>query len=156
MTGPRSFREAFFVIATRQHIILSKFRSRLQEANQECARMRKELKDSMAERRALEEQNTKRDKRIHEMAARLKQSDENARKQVDQVTENGNGIAFHVISLHFISLKMTLFYCIVLNRPFQSCVEPRHESEAKCKGFIMKTGVQSSAKKTNLYLVSLS
>ena len=59
--------------------------------------MRKELKESMAERRALEEQNTKRDKRIHEMAARLKQSDENARKQVDQVTGDGHCTAFHVI-----------------------------------------------------------
>lgn len=39
----------------------------------------------MAQRRALEEQNVKQDKRIHELSSRLKQSDENARKQVDQV-----------------------------------------------------------------------
>ena len=60
--------------------------------------MRKELKESMAERSALEEQNTKSDKRIHEMAARLKQNDENARKQVDQVTR---GRELHCLSCHF-------------------------------------------------------
>ena len=41
----------------------------------------------MAERRALEEQNTKKDKRIHELSARLKHSDESSKKQVDQVIE---------------------------------------------------------------------
>lgn len=35
----------------------------------------------------LEEQNTKKDKKINELSARLKQSDENARKQVDQMCE---------------------------------------------------------------------
>lgn len=39
----------------------------------------------MTHRRALEEQNDKKDKRIHELSSRIKQSDENARKQVDQV-----------------------------------------------------------------------
>ena len=39
----------------------------------------------MAQRRVLEEQNEKQDKRLHELSSRLKQSDENARKQVDQV-----------------------------------------------------------------------
>ena len=39
----------------------------------------------MAQRRTLEEQNTKKDKRLHELQSRLKQSDENARKQVEQV-----------------------------------------------------------------------
>ena len=62
--------------------------------------MRKELKETMAERSALEEQNTKRDKRIHEMAARLKQNDENARKQVDQVTGGGGGGELHCLSFH--------------------------------------------------------
>lgn len=39
----------------------------------------------MAQRRALEVENAKKDKHIHEISSRLKQSDENARKQVDQV-----------------------------------------------------------------------
>ena len=52
----------------------------------------------MAEKRALDEENTKKDKRIHEMSSRLKHSDENARKQVDQVTRN---YCFGLVSLRF-------------------------------------------------------
>ena len=66
-------------------LLFSKFRGRLQEANQECNKMKKKLEESTAQRRALEEQNTKKDKRITEISSRLKHSDENARKQVDQV-----------------------------------------------------------------------
>ena len=39
----------------------------------------------MAQRRALEVENAKKDKHLHEISSRLKHSDENARKQVDQV-----------------------------------------------------------------------
>ena len=39
----------------------------------------------MAHRRALEVENAKKDKHMHEISSRLKHSDENARKQVDQV-----------------------------------------------------------------------
>ena len=39
----------------------------------------------MAQRRALEVENAKRDNQLHEISSRLKHSDENARKQVDQV-----------------------------------------------------------------------
>ncbi len=49
----------------------------------------------MAQRRALEEQNVKQDKRIHELSSRLKQSDDNARKQVDQVIRNYLLHSFH-------------------------------------------------------------
>ena len=100
---------------SRRRIILSNVRSRLQEANQECTRMRKELKETMAERSALEEQNTKRDKRIHEMAARLKQNDENARKQVDQVTGGGGGggIALPFISFDCISFQLLKLNCFI-------------------------------------------
>ena len=56
-------------------------RSRLQEANQECTEMKKKLQECMAQRGDLAAQNTKKDKLI-------KESDENARKQVDQVSIN--------------------------------------------------------------------
>ena len=39
----------------------------------------------MAQRRALEVENAKKDKHLLEISSRLKHSDENARKQVDQV-----------------------------------------------------------------------
>lgn len=39
----------------------------------------------MAQRRALEAESAKKDKHLHEISSRLKHSDENARKQVDQV-----------------------------------------------------------------------
>ena len=42
----------------------------------------------MAQRQVLEKQNEKQDKRLHELSSRRKQSDENARKQVDQVIQN--------------------------------------------------------------------
>ncbi|XP_068681443.1 serologically defined colon cancer antigen 8 homolog [Montipora foliosa] len=64
-----------------------KARSRLQEANLERATAKQKLEESSTERRMLEEQNTKKDKKINELSARLKQSDENARKQVDQMCE---------------------------------------------------------------------
>lgn len=69
----------------RYRFTIFKYRSRLQDANQECSRTKKKLEESIAERRALEEQNTKKDKRIHELSSRLKHSDESAKKQVDQV-----------------------------------------------------------------------
>ena len=56
-------------------------RSRLQEANQECTKMKKKLEECMAQGRDLAGQNAKKDKLI-------KESDENARKQVDQVSTN--------------------------------------------------------------------
>ena len=70
--------------------VCSKFRSRLQEANLERATAKQKLEESSTERRMLEEQNTKKDKKINELSARLKQSDENARKQVDQVILTGD------------------------------------------------------------------
>ena len=57
------------------------FRCRLQEANQECTKMKKKLEECIAKRRDLQEQNAKKDKLI-------KESDENARKQVNQVSTN--------------------------------------------------------------------
>lgn len=57
----------------------------MQDANKECSKLKKKLDESVAQRRTVEEQNTKKDKRLHELQFRLKQSDENARKQVDQV-----------------------------------------------------------------------
>ena len=71
-------------------LVCSKFRSRLQEANLERATAKQKLEESSTERRMLEEQNTKKDKKINELSARLKQSDENARKQVDQVILTGD------------------------------------------------------------------
>ncbi|KAM7443717.1 centrosome cycle [Porites harrisoni] len=57
-----------------------KARSRLQEANQECTEMKKKLQECMAQRGDLAAQNAKKDKLI-------KESDENARKQVDQMCQ---------------------------------------------------------------------
>lgn len=57
----------------------------MQDANKECSKLKKKLDESAAQKRTLEEQNMKKDKRIHELQSRLKQSDENTRKQVDQV-----------------------------------------------------------------------
>lgn len=57
------------------------------DANHECNKMKKKLEKSMAQRRALEEENAKKDKHIHEISLRLKHSDENARKQVDQMCQ---------------------------------------------------------------------
>lgn len=59
--------------------------AKVQDANKECSKLKKKLDESVARRRTLEEQNTKKDKRIHELQSRLKQNDENTRKQVDQV-----------------------------------------------------------------------
>lgn len=64
-----------------------KARCRLQEAKLECSTVKKELEESISERRILEERNTKNDKRINELSTRLKHSDENARKQVDQMCQ---------------------------------------------------------------------
>lgn len=47
--------------------------------------MKKKLEESIAQRRAFEVENAKKDKHILEISSRLKHSDENARKQVDQV-----------------------------------------------------------------------
>ena len=66
--------------------VCCEFRCRLQEAKLECATVKKELEESISERGILEERNTKNDKRINELSTRLKHSDENARKQVDQVS----------------------------------------------------------------------
>ena len=57
----------------------------MQDANKECIKLKKKLDESVAQSRTLLEQNTKKDKRLHELQSRLKQNDENARKQVDQV-----------------------------------------------------------------------
>ena len=57
----------------------------MQDANKECIKLKKKLDESVAQRRTLLEQNTKKDKRLHELQSRLKQNDENARQQVDQV-----------------------------------------------------------------------
>ena len=62
-------------------LIIVYSRSRLQEANQECTEMKKKLQECMAQGRDLAVQNAKKDKLI-------KESDENARKQVDQVSTN--------------------------------------------------------------------
>ena len=62
-------------------LIILYSRSRLQEANQECTEMKKKLQECMAQGRDLAVQNAKKDKLI-------KESDENARKQVDQVSIN--------------------------------------------------------------------
>ena len=62
-------------------LIILYSRSRLQEANQECTEMKKKLQECMAQRGDLAAQNAKKDKLI-------KESDENARKQVDQVSIN--------------------------------------------------------------------
>ena len=95
-------------------LLLHKFRLRLQEANQECARMRKKLEESVAVKRAMDEQNMKKDKRIHEISARLKQSDENARKQVDQVNKwrhlYGAFNALHCLAWHCIPRKAYVKY----------------------------------------------
>lgn len=64
-----------------------KSRSKMQDANKECSKLKKRLDESVAQKRTLEEQNTKKDKRIHELQSRLKQSDENTRKQVDQMCQ---------------------------------------------------------------------
>ena len=66
--------------------VCCEFRCRLQEAKLECATVKKELEESISERRILEERNAKNDKRINDLSTRLKQNDENARKQVDQVS----------------------------------------------------------------------
>lgn len=66
--------------------VCCEFRCRLQEAKLECATVKKELEESISERGILEERNTKNDRRINELSTRLKHSDENARKQVDQVS----------------------------------------------------------------------
>ena len=42
------------------------------------------------------------------------------------------------------------------NRPFPSCFEPHYESEAKCKGFLMKISFHSYANKTNFHLKSFA
>ena len=62
-------------------LIILYSRSRLQEANQECTEMKKKLQECMAQRGDLAARNAKKDKLI-------KESDENARKQVDQVSIN--------------------------------------------------------------------
>ncbi|XP_066026078.1 serologically defined colon cancer antigen 8 homolog [Pocillopora verrucosa] len=64
-----------------------KSRAKVQDANKECSKLKKKLDESVAQRRTVEEQNTKKDKRLHELQFRLKQSDENARKQVDQMCQ---------------------------------------------------------------------
>lgn len=61
--------------------------AKVQDANKECSKLKKKLDESVARRRTLEEQNTKKDKRIHELQSRLKQNDENTRKQVDQMCQ---------------------------------------------------------------------
>ena len=66
-------------------LIILYSRSRLQEASQECTEMKKKLQECMAQGRDLAVQNAKKDKLI-------KESDENARKQVDQVITNTKSI----------------------------------------------------------------
>ena len=61
------------------------FLSIFRDANHECNKMKKKLEESIAQRRALEVENAKKDKHILEISSRLKHNDENARKQVDQV-----------------------------------------------------------------------
>lgn len=48
--------------------------------------MKKQLEESISERRILEEGNTKKDTKLNELSTRLKLSDENAKKHVDQVS----------------------------------------------------------------------
>ena len=76
--------------------------------------MRTKLEESVAVKRAMEEQNMKKDKRIHEISARLKQSDENARKQVDQVNKwhhlYGAFNALHCLAWHCIPRKASVKY----------------------------------------------
>lgn len=73
----------------------------MQDANKECSKLKKKLDESVAQRRTVEEQNTKKDKRLHELQSRLKQSDENARKQVDQVK------GFRYVCMLFLSFDRT-------------------------------------------------
>lgn len=61
------------------------FLSNFRDANHECNKMKKKLEESITQRRTLEVENAKKDKHILEISSRLKHSDENARKQVDQV-----------------------------------------------------------------------
>ena len=46
---------------------------------EECSKLKRKLDESVAQRLTLEEQNTKKDKRIHKLQSRLKQSDKNVR-----------------------------------------------------------------------------
>ena len=48
--------------------------------------MKKQLEESISERRILEEGNTKKDIKLNELSTRLKHSDDNAKKHVDQVS----------------------------------------------------------------------
>ncbi|PFX28234.1 hypothetical protein AWC38_SpisGene7063 [Stylophora pistillata] len=59
-----------------------KSRAKVQDANKEYCKLKKELNESLAQKRTLEEQNSKKDKHIHELQSRLKQNDENTRKCV--------------------------------------------------------------------------
>ena len=42
------------------------------------------------------------------------------------------------------------------NRPFPSCFEPHHESEAKCKVFVVKISFHSYANITNCHMKSFA
>ena len=53
-----------------------------------------------------------------------------------------NGKALHILG----PLKS------IVNRPFPSCFEPHHESEAKCKVFVMQISFHSYANKTNFHM----
>ena len=55
-----------------------KFRAKVQDA-EECSTLKRKLDESVAQRLTLEEQNTKKDKRIHKLQSRLKKSDKNVR-----------------------------------------------------------------------------
>ena len=57
----------------------------MQDANKECSRLKKRLDQSVTQSRTLKEQKKIKDKRIHELQSRLKQSDKNARMEVDKV-----------------------------------------------------------------------
>ena len=76
---------------------------------------------------------------------------------------------FNLAEIHFrkalsINPSSSVLYCHVgvvsiylfHNRPFPSCFEPRYESEAKCKVFIMKLSFRSYANKTNFPMKSFA
>ena len=56
----------------------------------------------------------------------------------------------YIVSWHsqlYLNVKLQSYQ--PYNRPFASCFEPHHESEAKCIGFIKQISFHSYANKTN-------
>ena len=68
----------------------------------------------------------------------------------------------HPKSLHFKENKLCFkplaitFQSEPCNRPFLSCFEPRYESKAKCKVFLVKISFHSRANKTNFRMKSFA